>query len=162
MKKKAKNNSEEKLQNLAEKCTLLFAKSGVSAMDALLIVLNMLRYHSSLVMDDASHDAFMDGFKSLLQRTMLEPVAEQSSVTTATNPLSNDGYSPRNQKEQSMNHEQMERDKDNLGEALVSYIDPASPEFDAAFAVEIMAARPDWFTEEEKEAVRIATRHFRN
>ena len=61
-----------------------------------------------------------------------------------------------------MKHEQMEHDNDNLAEALDSYIDPTSPEFDAAFAVEIMAARPDWFTDEEKEAVRIATRHFRN
>ena len=57
-----------------------------------------------------------------------------------------------------MKHEQVQHDNDDLAEALESYIDPSSPEFDAAFAVEIMAIRPDWFTEEEKEAVRIATR----
>jgi hypothetical protein len=82
MKKKTKNNSEEKSQNVAEECTLLLARSGVSAMDALAIVLNMLRYHSSLVMDEASHDAFMKQFQALFQRTMLKRISEGSDSFT--------------------------------------------------------------------------------
>lgn len=60
---------EKKCQNVAEKCTNLIIKSGVSEEDALAIVLNMLEYHSSLMLDTASHDEFIDGLKSLLRRT---------------------------------------------------------------------------------------------
>ena len=67
MKKKTK--SKKKLQNLAETCTGLIATAGVSAEDDLVIVINMLRHHPSLVMDPESHDAFMDGFNALLRRT---------------------------------------------------------------------------------------------
>ncbi len=69
MKKKTK--SEKKLQNLAETCSGLITTAGVSAMDALAIVLNMLQHHSSLVMDPASHDAFIDGFTALLRLTFV-------------------------------------------------------------------------------------------
>jgi hypothetical protein len=68
---KKKTKSEKKLQNLAETCTGLIATAGVSAMDALAIVLNMLQHHSSLVMDPASHDAFIDGFTALLRLTFV-------------------------------------------------------------------------------------------
>lgn len=62
---------EKKCQNIAEKCTNLIIKSGVSEQDALAIVLNMLEYHSSLMLDTASHDAFIDGLKALLRRTFV-------------------------------------------------------------------------------------------
>ena len=74
-----KRKSEKKLQNLAETCTGLIATAGVSAEDALLIVLNMLQHHSSLVMDTASHDAFIDGLKSLLRHTVASNCISQSS-----------------------------------------------------------------------------------
>jgi hypothetical protein len=68
---KKKTKAEKKLQNLAETCTGLIATAGVSNMDALEIVLNMLQHHSSLVMDPSSHDAFIDGFKTLLRLTFV-------------------------------------------------------------------------------------------
>lgn len=40
-----------------------------------------------------------------------------------------------------------------LAEALDSYIDPLSPEYDPEFAIEIMKSRPDWFTAEELDKV---------
>jgi hypothetical protein len=61
-------NADAKLKKVAQKCTMLIAKSGVSRADGLLIVLNMLRYHSSLCMNKAEHDAFDNGIKALLQR----------------------------------------------------------------------------------------------
>lgn len=64
-----KTKSEKKLQNLAETCTGLIATAGVSDEDALLVVLNMLQHHSSLVMDSASHNAFIDGFEAMLRLT---------------------------------------------------------------------------------------------
>lgn len=62
---------EKKCQKVAEACTELIIKSGVSHENALTIVLNMLEYHSSLIMDTASHDAFIDGLKALLRRTFV-------------------------------------------------------------------------------------------
>ena len=61
-------NTDAKLKKVAQKCTTQIAKSGVSREDGLLIVLNMLRYHSSLCMDKAAHDAFVNGIKALLQK----------------------------------------------------------------------------------------------
>ena len=61
-------NTDAKLKKLAQKCTVMIAKSGVSREDGLLIVLNMLRYHSSLCMSKAEHDAFVNGIKALLQQ----------------------------------------------------------------------------------------------
>ena len=69
MKKKTK--SEKKLENLAETCTGLITTAGVSDEDALAIILNMLKYHSSLMMDTATHEAFIDGLKSLLRLTFV-------------------------------------------------------------------------------------------
>jgi hypothetical protein len=74
-----KTNPETTLQNLAEKCTRLIATADVSAEDALVIVLNMLRYHSSLVMDPISLDAFTDGLKSLLRHSVASNCSLQSS-----------------------------------------------------------------------------------
>lgn len=71
--------NEQHLQDLAEQCTMTLAtgwrRGLVSAEDALLVVLNMLRYHSSLVMDKARHDAFMIGIKALLQAASEDVVA---------------------------------------------------------------------------------------
>jgi hypothetical protein len=124
--KKKNKRSEKKLQSVAEKCTFLIATEGVSAEDALVIVLDMLRYHSSLVMDPDRHEAFVEGVVAVLRREV---------VTDETG-------------------------KADLGESLNSYIDPTSPEFDAAFALEIIRLRSDWFTNKEIEAVKTATRHL--
>ena len=61
-----------------------------------------------------------------------------------------------------MNDDHRQYDNGELAEALDSYIDPSSPDFDAAFAIEIMEIRPDWFTKEEIAAVTNATRHLWN
>ena len=45
----------------------------------------------------------------------------------------------------------------DLKESLNSFIDPSSPEFDPVFAKTIMEQRPDWFTEQERDAVKNAT-----
>lgn len=123
MKKKTK--SEKKMQNMAQTCTRLIAKAGVSAEDALVIVLDMLRYHSGLVMAPDRHEVFVDDVVAILRR---EVVSDE---------LGND-----------------------LGDALNSYVDPSSPEFDPVFAQEIMEQQSDWFTEKERDAVKTATQHL--
>ena len=49
-------------------------------------------------------------------------------------------------------------ESENLGNDLDSFIDPSSPEFDAAFAKEVIELRPDWFSQREIDAVNAATR----
>ena len=48
----------DKLDGLCEAVTLEMGKSGISKEDALLVVLNVLRYHSSLCMDEHAHAKF--------------------------------------------------------------------------------------------------------
>jgi hypothetical protein len=60
--------SEAKLQELAEQFTHTMATEGISRDDALLVVLNMLRYHSGLCFDKDMHEAFMEDFTMLLRR----------------------------------------------------------------------------------------------
>ena len=59
---------EGKLQELAEQFTHTMATECISKDDALLVVLNMLRYHSGLCFDKDMHEAFMEDFKVLLRR----------------------------------------------------------------------------------------------
>ena len=58
-------------KEVAQQCTLLIAQSGVSKEDSLLIVLNMLNYHSGLVIGSGSiHAEFIAGVKSHLQQAI--------------------------------------------------------------------------------------------
>ncbi len=77
---KKKKKSEKKLQDLAETCTGLIATAGVSAEDALAIVLNMLKYHSSLMMDTARHDSFIAGVKLVLRRAFGMQKADSRTI----------------------------------------------------------------------------------
>ena len=47
-------------------------------------------------------------------------------------------------------------ESEKLGEDLDSYIDPTSPEFDAEFAKKAIELRPDWFSQQEIDAVNAA------
>ncbi len=47
-----------------------------------------------------------------------------------------------------------EAEERDLAESLDHYIDPAHPEFDPDFALEIISVRPDWFTADEIAKVR--------
>jgi hypothetical protein len=60
--------SEAILQELAEQFTHTMATEGISRDDALLVVLNMLRYHSGLCFDKDMHEAFMEDFTVMLRR----------------------------------------------------------------------------------------------
>lgn len=64
-------NNEDKLQDVAQECTNLIFNSGITTLDGLLIVLNMLTYHSSLVMSKDSHNVFIRGLKRQLRRAIL-------------------------------------------------------------------------------------------
>lgn len=72
--------SEKKLQNVAETCTGLIVTAGVSAEDALAIVLNMLKYHSSLIMDQANHDSFIAGVKLVLRQAFGMQEADSRNI----------------------------------------------------------------------------------
>jgi hypothetical protein len=65
----------EKVEKMAQDYTLLIAQSGVSKEVAFGIVVNMLLYHSGLVMAEAQHKVFMDDFSELLKRTLAEVAA---------------------------------------------------------------------------------------
>ncbi len=49
-------------------------------------------------------------------------------------------------------------ESENLGNDLDSYIDPSSPEFDAAFAKKVIELTPDWLSQRQIDAVNAATR----
>lgn len=61
--------NEDKLVRLAEQCTLLIEESNVSNSEALLVVLNMLNYHSNLLMEQGEHELFLGDVQEALRKS---------------------------------------------------------------------------------------------